>query len=63
MGKDSGAIAGLIAFIIGVLGVVVVLKIIDDAMKEKKYVCPECGHILKKGVARCPKCQTQLKWA
>ena len=62
MARDS-AIGGLIAFIIGILGVAVVLKIIHDATKEKKYVCPNCAYILRKGVVRCPKCQTQLRWA
>ena len=61
MNKDS-AIAGLIAFILGVVGVVAVLKLIDDATKEKKYVCPKCGHVLRRGTEKCPKCQIPLRW-
>jgi lipopolysaccharide biosynthesis regulator YciM len=62
VGKDS-AVGGLIAFIVGVVGVVAVLKIIDDATKEKKYVCPNCGYVLRKGISKCPQCQTLLRWA
>jgi len=61
MSRDS-AIGGLIAFILGVVGVVAVLKIIDDITKERKYVCPNCGHILRRGINKCPACQTPLRW-
>lgn len=62
MTKDS-PVTGLIAFILGVLGTAAVIKIIDDITKEKKFICPACGTTLKKGIARCPQCQTQLRWA
>ena len=62
MTKDS-PVTGLIAFILGVLGTAAVIKIIDDMTKERKFICPACGTVLRKGVVRCPQCQTQLRWA
>ena len=62
MSNKGSAIAGLIAFILGVVGVVAVLKIINDVTKEKKYVCPNCGYTLRRGINKCPKCQTSLRW-
>ena len=62
VGRDS-ALGALIALIIGIAGVAAIIKIIDDATKEKKYVCPECGHILRHGISRCPKCGIPLRWA
>ncbi len=60
---SDSAVKGLIAFIIGVVGATIVLKVIDDATKQKKYVCPQCDHVLRKGVARCPNCKISLRWA
>jgi ribosomal protein L40E len=62
MGKDS-AVDGLIAFILGVVGVALVLKIIDEVTKEKKYVCPKCGQTLRMSATHCPNCGIALKWA
>lgn len=62
MGKDS-AVDGLIAFIIGVLGAALVVKIIDEATKEKKYVCPQCAHPVRMGATHCPNCGITLRWA
>lgn len=60
---SDSAVKALIGLIIGILGAAAVIKIIDDATKERKYVCPQCGHILRQGTSRCPKCKTQLRWA
>ena len=62
MARDS-AVGALIGLILGIVGVAAVIKIINDATKEKKYVCPECGHILRHGTSRCPKCGIPLRWA
>lgn len=59
-GSSTNALIGLI---LAVLGAAAVIKIIDEATKEKRYVCPTCGHILRKGSARCPNCKTTLRWA
>ncbi|MEM2905012.1 MAG: zinc-ribbon domain-containing protein [Candidatus Bathyarchaeia archaeon] len=59
MGKDFDA---LIAFILLMIGAAVVLKIIDDASKSAKYVCPNCGTELVKGTTPCPSCRTPLRW-
>ena len=59
----GSATNSLIGLILAIVGVAAVIKIIDDATKSKKYVCPSCGHTLRKGVSRCPECRTQLRWA
>ena len=53
----------LIALIIGIAGIAVVKKILDEASKEKKYVCPSCDQVLRKGVSKCPYCRISLRWA
>jgi lipopolysaccharide biosynthesis regulator YciM len=60
---SDSAVKALIGLIIGILGAAAVIKIIDDATKERKYVCPQCGHVLRHGTARCPACKTPLRWA
>ncbi len=61
--SSNSAVGSLIGLAIGVLGVVVVAKIIDDALKEKKYVCPDCGHILRKNQKKCRNCGISIRWA
>ena len=58
----GSATNSLIGLILAIVGVAVVIKIIGDAAKSKKYVCPDCGRTLRKGVLRCPECGTQLRW-
>jgi len=58
-GSSTGALIGLI---LAVLGAAAVIKIIDDATKEKRYVCPTCGHTLRKNSVQCPSCKTTLRW-
>lgn len=58
-GSSTGALIGLI---LAVLGAAAVIKIIDDATKEKRYVCPSCGRTLRKNTATCPSCKTPLRW-
>jgi len=53
----------LIALILGIAGIAVVKKILDESSKERKYVCPECGYILRKGVTKCPNCKISLRWS
>ena len=52
----------LIALIIGIVGIAMVKKILDESSKEKKYVCPSCDHVLRKDIARCPNCGISLRW-
>ena len=59
-GSSTNALIGLI---LAVVGAAVVIKIIHEATKEKQYVCPSCGHILRKGTSHCPNCKTPLRWA
>ena len=59
-GSSTNALIGLI---LAVLGAAVVIKIINEATKEKRFVCPGCGHTLRKGSLRCPKCGITLRWA
>ncbi len=59
-GSSTGALIGLI---LAVLGAAAVIKIIDDATKEKRYVCPNCRHTLRKNSLQCPSCKTPLRWA
>ena len=53
----------LIALIIGVAGITLVKKILDDSSKERKYVCPTCDHVLRKGITKCPSCKITLRWS
>ena len=53
----------LIALIIGIVGATVLVKVLHDANKQKKFVCPTCGHVLRKGTAKCPSCRTILRWS
>lgn len=62
MTRDS-AVDALIGFIIGVVGAALVVKIIDEVTKEKRYVCPKCGQALRNGITHCPHCGIALRWA
>ena len=53
----------LIGLIIGILGAAVIIKIVNDAAKERKYECPNCANVVRKGSLRCPKCKISLRWA
>jgi len=53
----------LIALIIGIAGIVLVKKIVNDYSKEKKYVCPSCDQVLRNGITKCPNCQISLRWS
>jgi len=53
----------LIALIIGIAGVLVVKKIINDSSKARKYVCPSCDQVLRKGNPKCPHCEISLRWS
>ena len=61
--KNDSAVGALIGLAIGVLGAVTVAKIIDDALKAKKFVCPECQYTLRKNQKRCPNCRIFIRWA
>ena len=61
--SNNSAIGSLIGLTLGILGAVAVIKIIDDALKEKKYVCPECEHTLRQGQKKCPNCGISIRWA
>lgn len=61
--SSGSAVGALIGLAIGVLGVVAVAKIIDDALKEKKFVCPECEYTLRKNQKKCPNCGLSIRWA
>ena len=54
---------GLIALIIGIAGAAAVVKVLHDANKQKRFVCPTCGHVLRKGTPKCPSCGTVLRWS
>jgi len=58
----TNATSSLIALIIGIIGVAVLVKVLRDSNKEKKYVCPTCDHVLTIGIAKCPSCKTILRW-
>jgi len=53
----------LIALIIGIAGIALVKKIIDDSSKERKYVCPSCDQVLRNGIKKCPSCKISLRWS
>ena len=53
----------LIALIIGILGAAVIIKIVEDAAKKKRYECPNCANVVRKGSLQCPECKTLLRWA
>ena len=53
----------LIGLIIGIVGAAVITKIVSDAAKKKRYECPICHNIVKKGALQCPHCRTILRWA
>ena len=53
----------LIALIIGIVGVAVIREILSDSSRERKYVCPNCDQILRKGVGKCTKCKIALRWS
>ncbi len=53
----------LIALIIGIAGIALVKKILDDSSKERKYVCPSCDQVLQQGIAKCPNCKIALRWS
>ena len=52
----------LIGLILAIAGVAVTAKILKNSSKERKYVCPECDHVLRHGVTRCPQCGITLRW-
>jgi len=57
------ATQALIALIIGIAGVALVKKIIDDSSKERKYVCPSCDQVLRNRITKCPNCKISLRWS
>ena len=58
----TNATGSLIALIIGIIGVAVLVKVLRDSNKDKKYVCPTCGNVLRIGIPKCPSCRTTLRW-
>ena len=58
----TNATGSLIALIIGIVGVAALVKVLHDANKQKKFVCPSCDHVLRKGIEKCPSCRTVLRW-
>lgn len=60
---NNSSMGALIGLALAVVGAAAVIKIIDDALKEKKYVCPECEYTLRKGQKKCPNCGILIKWA
>jgi len=61
--SSNSAIGALIGLALVVVGAAAVIKIVDDAFKEKKYICPECEQTLRKGQKKCTNCGTIIKWA
>ena len=61
--SSKSAIGSLIGFALAMVGTAAIIKIIDDALKEKKYVCPECEQTLRKGQKKCPNCGILIRWA
>jgi len=61
--SNNSAMGALIGLALAVVGAAAVIKIVDDAFKEKKYVCPECEHTLRKGQKKCTHCGTVIRWA
>jgi len=53
----------LIALIIGIAGIALVKKILEDSSKERKYICPSCDQVLRKGTTKCPNCRIVLRWS
>jgi len=52
---DSGCVGFLIGFLLGPLGVLLVL-----ASGGKVKQCPHCKERIHKDAVKCPKCQTNL---
>lgn len=61
--SNNSAIGSLIGLALAVVGTAAVIKIIDDALKEKKYICPECEQTLRKNQKKCPNCGISIRWA
>lgn len=49
------AVAGAV-----MLGIAIAKALIDS--KNKIYRCPYCNLVLKKNVARCPRCGQPIAW-
>ncbi len=59
MGKDFDALFG---FFLLILGTPAVIKIIDDATKQTRYLCPHCNGVISRGQNPCPYCQAPVRW-
>ena len=61
--SSNSAIGALIGIALAVVGAAALVKIIDDSLKSKRYVCPECGRSLRMNQKKCPDCGTYIRWA
>jgi rubrerythrin len=59
MGKDFDA---LIGFILLVVGTAAVIKIIDEATKQTRYLCPHCNGVISRNQNPCPYCRAPIRW-
>ena len=60
--NSDSALGALIGLAIGLVGAAVVIKIIDDATKKRKAICPNCKAELPYKVQQCPMCGILLRW-
>lgn len=56
-GQELGTIIG--AAIVGIVGGLVVIAILDSIFSPK---CPVCKQTIPKGANPCPNCYTSLRW-
>ena len=61
--SSNSAVGALIGIALAVVGAAALIKIIDDSLKSKRYVCPECGYSLRKSQRKCSNCGTYIRWA
>lgn len=60
--NSGSSLSALIGLAIVIVGAAVVIKIIDNATKKRKAICPSCKVDLPFKVERCPSCGILLRW-